>query len=472
MVKHPQSKVAAIHRLFEAQQEHFLAAGNSSVAERKRKLKKLLKIVMCYRDRLKEALYKDFHKPAFEVDAVEVLPTVGAIKHAIKHLDKWAAPHRVPTPLMFLGSTSWVRYESKGVCLIISPWNFPFNITLIPLVSAIAAGNTAIIKPSEFTPNTAALMEEMLAEVFEEREVAVVQGEVDVAQQLLRLPFNHIFFTGSPAVGKIVMEAAAKNLASVTLELGGKSPTVIDETADLKTAVRRIALAKWANSGQICTTCDYLLVHQSREQELLKLLKETFSEFAAGDAASSASYTHVVNEKHYHRLCQLLDDAKANGAKIIAGGETNEKENFIAPTVLTHVNPQSRVMQEEIFGPLLPVLSFKTLKQAVDIINAGERPLTMNIFSKKRKNIEFVLANTRAGGTTINNATMHFYNHDLPFGGVNNSGIGKAHGWYGFVEFSNARAIYRQNLPSVLDLLIPPYTRWKERLLEWAIKYL
>ncbi|MAT55758.1 MAG: aldehyde dehydrogenase family protein [Saprospirales bacterium] len=472
MVKHQQSDTARIHRIFEAQQQHYLTVGNSSVAERKRKLKKLLKTVMNYRSRLQEALYKDFHKPAFEVDAVEILPTVGAIKHAIKHLGRWVAPHRAPTPLMFAGSTSWVRYESKGVCLIISPWNFPFNITLIPLVSAIAAGNTAIIKPSEFTPHTAALMEEMLAEVFDEKEVAVVQGEVDTAQELLSLPFNHIFFTGSPAVGKIVMEAAAKNLASVTLELGGKSPTVIDETADLKKAVRRIALAKWANSGQICTTCDYLLVHESREQELLDLLKATFEEFAGGDAATSGSYTHVVNEKHFHRVCQLLDDAKAKGAKVVAGGETDEKENFIAPTVLTNVDPKSRVMQEEIFGPLLPVLTFKTLQEAVDIINAGERPLTMNIFSKRRKNIDFVLAHTRAGGTTINNATMHFYNHDLPFGGVNNSGIGKAHGWYGFVEFSNARAIYRQDLPSVLDLMTPPYTRWKERIIELAIKYL
>ncbi len=472
MVKHQQNDTASIHRIFEEQQQHYLAVGNSSVKVRKRKLKKLLKTVMDYRGRLHEALYKDFRKPPFEVDAVEILPTVGALKHAIKHLGRWVAPHKVPTPLMFLGSTSWVRYESKGVCLIISPWNFPFNITLIPLVSAIAAGNTVIIKPSEFTPHTAALMEEMLAEVFDENEVAVVQGEVDTAQELLRLPFNHIFFTGSPAVGKIVMQAAAKNLASVTLELGGKSPTVIDETADLKTAVRRIALAKWANSGQICTTCDYLLVHESREQELYTLLKATFEEFAEGDAASSSSYTHVVNEKHFHRVCELLDDARAKGAQVIAGGETDEKNNFIEPTVLTNVDQKSRVMQEEIFGPLLPVLPFKTLQEAVDIINAGERPLTMNIFSKKRKNIDFVLANTRAGGTTINNATMHFYNHDLPFGGVNNSGIGKAHGWYGFVAFSNARAIYRQDLPSVLDLLTPPYTRWKERIIELAIKYL
>lgn len=472
MVGPQQSDKARIRQIFEEQQSHYLSIGNSNAAVRKRKLKRLLKAVTDNRRRIHQALYEDFHKPSFEVDAVEILPIVGAIKHALKHLDRWMAPHKVPTPVMFLGSTSWVQYESKGVCLIISPWNFPFNLTLSPLVSAIAAGNTAVLKPSEYTPHAAALMEEILGDVFEEKEVAVVLGEADTAQELLKQPFHHIFFTGSPAVGKMVMEAASKNLASVTLELGGKSPTVIDETANLKTAVRRIALAKWANSGQICTTCDYLLVHSSKMNELLQLLKATFDEFAEGNSASSKSYTHVVNDKHFQRLCSLLEDATAKGANIVAGGEVDEKKKFIAPTVLTNVSPNARLMKEEIFGPLLPVLPFNNLQEAVNFINAGERPLTMNIISNDRKNIEFVLANTRAGGTTINNATMHFYNHDLPFGGINHSGFGKAHGWYGFVAFSNERAVYRQDLPSVLDLLTPPYTRWKERLIEFAIKYL
>ncbi len=461
-----------LQTLFNAQQTIHLEVARRGVSWRREKLRTLLKVVLKSRKEICQALHADFGKPPFEVDAVEVLPTTGAIRHALQHIGKWCAPQRVPTPLMFAGSTSWVQYEPKGVCLIISPWNFPVNLSLVPLVSAIAAGNTVMLKPSEFTPHTSELLASLLSEVFEANEVAVVQGDAEVAKALLEMPFHHVFFTGSPAVGKLVMQAAAKHLSSVTLELGGKSPTIIDETANIRKAARRIALAKWANAGQICTTCDYLLVHRSRRDELLQELKSTFEAFGEGDPRHSPHYTRIVNERHFHRVCQLLDDAIQRGAKVIAGGQCDESNRFIAPTILTEVPMDAGVMQEEIFGPLLPVLTFDSIEQAVDIINGKERPLTMNIFSRNRRHIDYILANTRAGGTTINNATMHFYNHDLPFGGVNHSGIGKSHGWYGFVEFSNARAIYRQDLPGAPDLLRPPYKAWKRWLIDFAIKYL
>jgi aldehyde dehydrogenase (NAD+) len=461
-----------IERIFHLQKENQYEVAHLGAKERIAKLNRLLDAVMSYRPQIKEAMYADFKKPPFEVDAVEIFPITGAIKHTRSHLHRWIKPQRVPTPLAFLGSTSWIHYEPKGVCLIISPWNFPFNLTFVPLVSAIAAGNCAMLKPSEMTPHSSALMKKMVGELFDESEVAFFEGGVEVSQALLQLPFNHIFFTGAPAIGKIVMEAAAKNLSSVTLELGGKSPTIIDETADIPTAAARIAFAKWANCGQICTGCDYLLVHESKQQQLLDELSKCIREFYGKDPSRSDSYPRMAHERQFDRVAGYLKDAVANGAKMVIGGALDASQNYIEPTILADAPVRSMVMKEEIFGPLLPVNAYRDVQEAIDVINAGERPLTMNIFSKNRKTVERIIRDTRSGGVTINNATMHFYNHDLPFGGVNNSGIGKSHGWHGFQDFSNARAIFRQNLPGAMDLLKPPYNAWKEKVIAWTIKWL
>jgi aldehyde dehydrogenase (NAD+) len=461
-----------IQRLFDLQLRNAPTVAKSTARERIAKLNRLLDAVLRNRQAMRDAMFADYRKPPFEVDAVEVLPITGAIRHTRSHLRRWMEPKRVPTPLAFMGSTSWVQHEPKGVCLIISPWNFPFNLSFVPLISAIAAGNTAIIKPSEMTPNSSALIKKIVAEVFEESEVAVVEGDVATAQALLALPFHHIFFTGAPSIGKLVMKAAAENLASVTLELGGKSPTIIDETADLATTATRIIRGKFANCGQICISPDYLLVHEKVEAELLDLMKKRLVESYGDDASKSDSYPRSVNARHFARVKNYLDDANAKGAKILAGGRTNAVENYIEPTLMGNVPDDSLLMQEEVFGPLLPVRSYRSLDEAIAFVNAGERPLTLSIFSKNKQNQRRVLAETRAGGSCINHCQLHFYNHDLPFGGVNNSGIGKSHGWYGFETFSNARAIYRQDFWGVSELLRPPYNGMKQRILDMAIRWL
>jgi aldehyde dehydrogenase (NAD+) len=379
--------------------------------------------------------------------------------------------HSVGTPLPFLGSSSWVRYEPKGVCLIIAPWNFPLQLAIGPLVSAIAAGNTAIVKPSEHTPHTSAVVREIVEAVFEPEEVAVVEGAVETASELLKLPFNHIFFTGAPAIGKIVMRAAADHLASVTLELGGKSPTIVDETADLKTAVRRIAWGKFLNSGQICIAPDYLFVHESRKDEFVRLMADQLKALYGEDAAQSGAYNRMVNGKHFERVAGNLKDAEERGAVVEIGGRRDAETDFIEPTLVSSVPDEAALMQEEIFGPVLPIRTFRDLSEPLQVINSKEKPLALYIYSKDERNIKRILQETRAGGTCINNNDVHFMQPNLPFGGSNNSGIGKSHGWYGFEAFSNARAIYRQHLPGALEVLMPPYTDFKQRLIDLTLKW-
>ncbi|MEM9324949.1 MAG: aldehyde dehydrogenase family protein, partial [Bacteroidota bacterium] len=415
--------------------------------------------------------HDDFGKHPSEVDLSEIYPVTSEIKHAKRSLRKWLGANRRPTPIALLGASSRIKYEPKGVVLIISPWNFPINLTLGPLVSAIAAGNCVMIKPSEMTPHTSALMNKLISELFDESEVAVVEGSVKTAEPLLELPFNHIFFTGSPAIGKIVMQAAAKNLASVTLELGGKSPTIVDETADIKTAARRIAWGKFLNNGQVCIAPDYLLVHESQKKPLEQALKDTIKTFYSEDPQQSKSYNRIVNARHYQRLKETVEDAFNQGANVVEGGKFKDDEHFISPTILTDVDLGSKVMQEEIFGPILPMIPFKTLDEAIAIINEKEKPLALYIYSQSKRNISQLLNNTRAGGTCINHNEIHFFNQHLGFGGVNNSGIGRGHGDEGFKAFSNPRGIMHQHMPNALDLLMPPYNGFKQKLIDLTIKW-
>ncbi len=467
----PDTSATEIKRIFDLQREHQFVVGNTTAKERIRKLKRLNEAVMKYRPRIKEALYDDYRKHPSEVDMTEIYPVVSEIRHAKRKLRTWMDKQRVTTPLALVGSSSYVRYEPKGVTLLISPWNFPINLTLGPLVSAIAAGNTVIIKPSEMTPNASALLRELIEEVFEENEVALVEGAVATAKDLLELPFNHIFFTGAPSIGKIVMGAAAKHLTSVTLELGGKSPTIVDETADIKTAARRVAWGKYSNNGQICIAPDYVYVHESKKTEFLAALKETLNDFYAADAAESTSYARIVNHHHYDRVKGYVEDAVSKGATVEAGGTFDGDQDYISPTVITGAPLDSDLMTEEIFGPVLPVFGYTDLEDVLKMVNGREKPLALYIFSKSNRNIKHILANTRAGGTCINHNAVHFYNTHLPFGGSNNSGIGKGHGWYGFTAFSNARAVFRQHIPNALELLVPPYTGFKQKIIDLTVKY-
>jgi aldehyde dehydrogenase (NAD+) len=460
-----------IHRVFNAQKEIQYKIGSTSAKERKVKLKKLKKAVeVTFRQEIRDALRKDFGKPQAEVDLVEIYPVTSEIKHALSHLDEWLSNNYVKTPLSLLGSSSYIKYEPKGVCLIISPWNYPINLCFGPLASAIAAGNTVIIKPSEYTIHTSAVMKKLIASVFPENEVCVIEGGVETSTRLLELPFNHIFFTGSPQVGKVVMQAAAQTLASVTLELGGKSPTIVDETAGIKLAAKRIVQGKLANAGQTCVAPDYVLVHQSKKDELVTALLQVISEFYGQSISESADYVKMVNERHAARMIKYLEDAALKGATV-HGGKTDVNQNYIQPTLVTDVPMDCELMRQEIFGPILPVIPYKNLDEAINLINSKEKPLGLYIYSKSEKNINQIISSTRAGNTCVNHNTLNYFNVNLPFGGSNNSGIGKAHGFFGFEAFSNARAVYRQHIPGATDFLVPPYKNWKEKIIELTVKY-
>ena len=461
-----------IQEIFKAQSQHQYTLGNSSASQRISRLNALQKAVeKTYRKDLQEALFKDFKKPAIETDLTEIHPVISEIKLIKKQLKSWMLPLRVKTPFVFIGSSSYVIQEPKGVCLIISPWNFPVNLTFGPLASAIAAGNTVIIKPSEMTPHTAAVMAEIVSAVFKPEEVSLFEGDATVAQYLLSLPFNHIFFTGSPTVGKIVMGAAAKHLSSVTLELGGKSPTIVDASANIDQAAKKIAWGKFLNNGQICVAPDYLIIeHSIKEAFIIAFIKHT-KHFYSEQVSKSEDYGRIVNQKHFERLLAHLEDAKKNGGTIEMGGDFIASENYISPTLISGLTADATLLKDEIFGPILPLKTFKKIEEVIDYINAGEKPLALYLFSKKPAIIKQVLRNTRAGSTAINHSVVQYSNHHLPFGGSNNSGIGKAHGYYGFQEFSNQRSVVKQFSFSAVEMLMPPYTPFKKKLSEWTTKW-
>lgn len=460
-------------KLFNKQKKHQYYVGNTSCKERLKKLNALQKAVeTTYRQQIREALYSDFNKPHLETDVTEIYQVVSELKFAKRHLRSWMQKQKVTTPLALSGTSSWFSYEPKGVCLIISPWNFPLNLTFGPLVSAIAAGNTVILKPSEMTPHIAAVMSEMVKELFPEEEVSLVEGGVEVAQALLKLPFNHIFFTGSPAVGKLVMKAAAEHLSTITLELGGKSPTIVDDTANLKKAAKKIAWGKFLNAGQICVSPDYILVKKDISDKLIAEIKQQIHSFYSHAPATSKSYSRIVNDRHFNRLLGLLEDAKEKGATVEIGGNYSAEDRYLEPTVLSNIPENGALMQQEIFGPLLPVIEYKTAEEAIEYINAGEKPLALYIYSNNRKTVAQILENTRAGSSCINNNVLQYANHHLPFGGINNSGMGKSHGLYGFQEFSNQRAILKQHTITAMELLFPPYNKFKQKIADFTVKWL
>lgn len=467
-----QDKETNITAIFNLQKSHQQVVAATGVKERKNKLKRLKKAILDRKQEIRDALYADFKKHASEVDLTEIYPVTGDIKHTLAHLSEWMKPSRVTTPLALMGSSSWIHYEPKGVVLIISPWNFPVNLTFGPLVSAIAAGNCVMVKPSEHTPHASAIMKSILEDIFPPQEVTLIEGGVDVSKHLLDLPFNHIFFTGAPEIGKIVMKAAANHLASVTLELGGKSPTIVDETAHIGKAALRIAWSKYMNNGQICIAPDYIFVHESRKEALIKAIDLQIQKMYGDQPNKSASYCRIVNDKHFGRLRSYMDDAVSNNAKIERGGTTDAEQDYMEPTVLTHVDAEMDLMLNEIFGPVLPIIPYSDLSEVLRIINEKEKPLALYIYSKKKKNIRRIINETRAGGTCINHSAIHFFNNNLPFGGVNNSGIGKANGEWGFKAFSNERGIFKQWSPmSAIELMMPPYNSFKQKLIDLSIKY-
>jgi aldehyde dehydrogenase (NAD+) len=461
--------------LFEKQKRRSLLLRTESIKARKKRLVEFDRFLLRNKHRISEAVYKDFRKPQTESDISEVYPVLTEIRHTLAHLSAWAKPQKIDAPLTFLGTRSEVRYEPKGVCLIIAPWNFPVNLCFGPLISCLAAGNTAVIKPSELTPHTSKLIADLVSEFFDEDLVTVFQGDQEVSTQLLSLPFDHVFFTGSPGVGKMVMKAAAENLSSVTLELGGKSPAIIDESANLKDAAKRIAFGKFLNNGQTCIAPDYVLVHENAKAKFIEELKlitnEMFGEHGTINELSS-NYARVVNRKHFDRLNKILQDAVDKGAKIEMSGPVNKDTNFIHPVILTNVGLDTLAMQEEIFGPILPVIPFKTADQVTYIVNGKPKPLALYIFTNQKSFREKILAQTSAGSVGINDCVLQFSHPNLPFGGVNNSGLGKSHGRYGFLAFSNEKPVLKQKRGfSMAYLMHPPYTNFRRKLVALMLRW-
>ena len=461
-------------QLLQLQQSTALRWRTSSVKERQERLKRMGDWIVENRALIHKAVWADFKKPAVEADISEIFPVTSEINHSIKKLKAWMKSGKTAMSIPMLGTSGYVQYEPKGCSLIISPWNYPFNLAIGPLVSAIAAGCTAVLKPSELTPNTSALIKEMISSLFEPREVAVCLGGVEVSQELLALPFDHIFFTGSPKIGKVVMEKAAKHLSSVTLELGGKSPTIVTETADIADAAKKIAFGKFVNSGQTCIAPDYILVHESKKQELIAeltiALRDMYDPKLLG-ISSSPDLARIVNNRHFARIRQYLTDALEKGAKIDFGGNFNQEDLFIEPTLLTKITEEMEISEEEIFGPILPILTYRSIQEAIDYVNRKHKPLALYIFDNSKETNE-ILEKTSSGNAVINDCVLHFLHNYLPFGGVGNSGLGKSHGYYGFLAFSHEKGVLKQRVGfNNVTLLRPPYDLKAKKIIDSLIKW-
>ncbi|MFJ7753489.1 aldehyde dehydrogenase family protein [Peribacillus muralis] len=434
-----------INRVFQLQKKHQKVLRSTTAEQRKGKLKRFLEVVVAHEEEIIEAVRQDVRKPHHEVKRAEILGTIKSIQDNINNLDEWMAPIEVGSSLN-PDANGYLMYESKGTCLVLGPWNYPFMLTMAPLAAAIAAGNCAIIKLSDFTMKTSNIAAKIIREAFDEKEVAIFEGDVDVATELLEQPFDHIFFTGSTNVGKIVMTAAAKHLSSVTLELGGKSPTIIDEGYDLLDAAKKIAVGKFVNAGQTCIAPDYIFIKEDQQKEFTDHLQAIVQAgFLMEDGTADRNkFTQIVNERNFNRVKALYDDAIEQGAEVVFGGQFDLIDRTISPTVLKHVTHDMKIMQEEIFAPILPLLTYDELDGVIDSINERDKPLALYVFSSNQGVIDEVLNHTTSGNASVNDVVVHFTDYNLPFGGVNTSGIGSYHGIYGFKAFSHEKGVFVQ----------------------------
>lgn len=449
-----------IDALFASQGPRALALRRSTRPERHAKLERLLEGLMARRAPLMAAFAQDLGKPPVEVELTELLPVVDDIRHAQSHLKRWMRPHRVAPTLTMLGTRARIVYQPRGRCLIIGPWNYPLSTLVGPLVSAVAAGNAVVLKPSEFTPNVNAVIAALVSEVFDTSEVALVEGAVSTSRHLLSLPFDHIFFTGSPTVGQVVMAAAARHLASVTLELGGKSPAIVDPSADLQHAAEHLMWGKLINAGQTCVAPDHLYVHRSVQERFVALCLEVLRQRFGSNAQAVASSPHfgrMIHKRHAQRVGGLVDDAVARGAVVLAGGTYDAPARYVAPTLLADVPEAADISSAEIFGPVLPIVAFDTLDEVIARINAAPKPLALYLWSESAAAVDQVRTETSSGSFCVNLCLQQYAHSNLPFGGVNHSGMGNAHGFFGFKAFSHERATLAAGPLSMLKWLFPPY---------------
>jgi len=446
-------------------QRRFFASGKTKdVSFRIAQLHQLKQAIASHQSVIIAALQADLRKPELESYANEIrVPVTREIEAVIKQIKSWTKPHRVSTPIEQFPATAKIIPEPLGVVLIIAPWNYPFQLIMSPLIGAIAAGNCAILKPSEISPRTSGIITSIIGKTFDPEYIAVVEGGVETSQQLLAEKFDHIFFTGGTAVGKIVMAAAAKHLTPVTLELGGKSPCIVDSDVNLEGAAKRIVWGKFINAGQTCIAPDYLLVDKKIKPQLLDRLKSCIVDFYGEDPATSPDYCRIINQKHFHRLQALLQDGE-----IIIGGKTDAEDLYIAPTVIDKVDWDAPLMQEEIFGPILPVLEYTTREEAIALINARPKPLALYLFSRNKTYQQMVWQQTSSGGVCLNDTMMQYGVSELPFGGVGNSGFGSYHGKASFDTFSHYKTVLTKYFLFDLPLRYPPY-QGKLKLLKWLI---
>lgn len=442
-----------IKEIVEKQRAFFFTHQTKDPDFRIEQLKTLRRAIMAYEERFYESLWKDLHKSRFEVYATEIGLVLEETSLHIRKLKRWSKPERVSTnQLVHLWSSSRIIKEPFGLVLIMSPWNYPFQLLLNPLVGAISAGNCAVLKPSEYVPYTSEVLQAMVQEYFPENYIALFPGGLEVNQELLSQQWDYIFFTGSPMVGKVVLEAAAKNLTPVSLELGGKSPCIVDADADLKSAASRIAWGKFINAGQTCIAPDYLFVHRSISGVFLPILKEKITAYYGVNPMESPDYVRIATVPKVERLARFI----RNG-ELYFGGVVDVPEKYISPTILVNVKPSDAIMQEEIFGPILPVLEFEEISEVITFVNSRPKPLALYYFSSNSEKQSEVLRQTSSGGGCINEVVMHIGNSKMPFGGVGNSGIGRYHGKYSFDAFSHARAILKKTTLFDVPLRYPPY---------------
>lgn len=454
-----------IKELINKQRKFYSSNISKDLKFRIQNLKLLRSIIIKYEKEIQEALRLDLGKSETEAYMTEIGMVLDEIKYNIKHLAKWAKKKYVSTPLSQFPARSYRIPEPRGLVLIISPWNYPFLLSIQPLIGAIAAGNCVIIKPSEYSVNTSKLLKKILTEIYSEAYVTVVLGEKEVAQELLKEKFDYIFYTGSTKIGKIVMEAAAKNLTPVTLELGGKSPCIVDEKCNVELAAKRIAYGKILNSGQTCVAPDYVFVHQNVKEQFLNFLIKYLNNFLGENALNNSDYPKIINEMQFNRIISLIDKEH-----VIYGGGYNRNILKIEPTILTIKDMTSKVMQEEIFGPILPIIGYNNLDYIINYININPKPLALYLFTNNKKIEKRILKEVSYGGGCINDTIIHLANKRLGFGGVGNSGIGEYHGKFSFDTFSHYKSIIKKSNHIDLPVRYHPYSKVKEKLIRMFMK--
>jgi acyl-CoA reductase-like NAD-dependent aldehyde dehydrogenase len=447
-----------------ATRRYYNSGETRSVSFRIEQLRKLKSMIRSHEDEIIHSLYNDLKKPPFESYASEIGIMYVEIEDAIRHVKSWSRPRRVATPIIHFLSSSRIYQEPYGVVLIMGPWNYPFHLLIVPLVGAIAAGNCVVIKPSELAGDMSRTLSKLISKYFQPDYICALEGGVETSQQLLAEKFDYIFYTGSTAVGRFVMEAASRNLTPVTLELGGKSPCIVDKDVSMDYAVKRIVWGKFFNAGQTCIAPDYCLVHSAIKEVFVEKMKKTIRDFYGEDPMQSVDYARIINDRHFQRLTHLLSDGN-----IIAGGKTDSTNLYIAPTLIDGVSLQDNIMKEEIFGPLFPIMTFDQLDQAIDLVNSLPRPLALYYFSNNAQNQQKILTKTSSGGGCINDTISHIGSQTLPFGGIGDSGMGAYHGRMSFDTFSHSKGILTRSNLVDMPIRYPPYGN-KVTLLKWLFR--